>query len=68
MSETKKAPPIGTRVRVTSYAGRTGGAYPGQTGTVQDVDDYVMVRLDSESHYPDNVTLPCRSDELEVIE
>lgn len=71
MSETTTNPVTipGTRVRVTLYGEVPGpNKYNGQTGTVQSVDDYVEVRLDSEADLPEDVTLPCLEHELEVVE
>lgn len=62
---------VGARVIVTSYAGHSGpdSRYVGQVGTIQSLpgDDYVEVRLDSEGHLHESITLPCLPEELEVV-
>lgn len=72
MSETTTNPVTvpGTRVRVLSYGGFTDNRYAGQEGTVASFSpaDYIEVRLDSEADLPEDVTLPCLPEELEVIE
>lgn len=70
MSETTtSATTLGTRVRVTSYGGEPNNKYVGQEGTVASFSLlYTEVRLDSEKDLPEDVTLPCLPEELEVIE
>lgn len=73
MSETTTNPVTapGTRVRVTSYGEIAfNNKYIGQEGTVVSYSpaDYIEVRLDSEKELPEDVTLPCLPEELEVVE